>query len=173
MLAWSVLLCFGMSDETPAGVPAQGGNKKLLIGVLVFNGLIAAGLGYQVVMGQKAGEAQAPHGAAKKAEAAVKEFGPIIEIGTLVANVGTPEAQRYIKITMHVEAADEEAAKMVTSAIVPIRSDALLYLSGVTVSGQKTQDKMAIITADLQKHVTKLLGKKNVKRVYFSEFVIQ
>jgi len=171
-----VLFSLGMSDELPAAAPPQGGNKKLLLAVLAFNALIAAGLGYQVVMGQKSQQADKHHAGEKKAvptEPKVEEFGPIIDVGSLVANIGGPESQHYVKVTLHVEAVNEDAKEAVAAAVVPIRSDTLLYLSGIPVAGRSTQEEMRSISADVQKRLIKMLGKKRVRRVFFSEFVIQ
>lgn len=171
-----MLLLVGMSDEIPTGVPAQGGNKKLLLSVLAFNVLLAGGLGYQVVLGQKNRDADKQHAGANKtvkAEPEGQEFGPIIDVGSLVANIGGADSQHYVKVTLHVEAINEDAKEAVEAAVVPIRSDALLYLSGVPIGGQSTQGAMRSITADLQLRVIKMLGKKRVRRVYFSEFVFQ
>jgi flagellar FliL protein len=167
----------GMSEDAAAAgpaLPAQG-NKMLLMIMLVFNVLIAGGLGYQVVMGQRghaAAKAPAGHEGNDK-EKASEKFGPLVEIGSLVANLGAPGSGHYIKLTLHVETTNEETKKHVESALVPMRNEALLYLSSVDPQALAGQDRLRVISEEIRKHLVELVGKENVKRVYFSEFVIQ
>jgi flagellar FliL protein len=182
------------ADKAPAP-KSGGGNKMLLLIVLVVNVLIAGGLAYVVISNQKsaaaAAAAAAKHGAAEGEEGgegheaaaegeeghAAKggsKFGPLIEIGTFVANLTSASGQsRYAKVALHVEAVNEEAKATVEAAVVPIRSESLLFLSGLSAEQVIGQEKIRQLQEDLQKRLTTLVGKNTVKRVYFSEFVVQ
>jgi flagellar FliL protein len=179
-----------VADKAP--VSAGGGNKMLLLIVLVFNVVIAGGLAYVVISGQKqaaaaakpAGEAHGEegeegHAAAEEEEeegaghAAKGSFGPLVEVGSFVTNLGAPAAKNYIKVALSVEAVNEEAKVKVESAIVPIRSEALLFLSGITPEQAVGQAQIRALQDELLKRMTALVGKKTIKRVYFSEFVVQ
>jgi flagellar FliL protein len=177
-----------VADKAPA--PAGGSNKMLLLVVLVFNVLIAGGLAYVVVSGQKqaavaakpAGEAHGEEGEGHAAGDEEEEgdghapkgtFGPLIEVGSFVTNLGSPAAKNYIKVALSVEAVNEEAKVKVESAIVPIRSEALLFLSGITPEQAVGQAQIRALQDELLKRMTALVGKKTIKRVYFSEFVVQ
>jgi flagellar FliL protein len=158
-----------MSDEQTIA-PTPTGNKKLLTVVLLFNVLIAVGLGYLVLNGQKGHAADKP---AEEHGKHPKGFGPLVEVGSLVANLKGPDAAHYVKIALHVEAKDEEAKKHVEEAVVPIRSEALLYLSGMEIKDVAGQEKMRMIAKELQTRIGLMVGKDTVRRVFFSEFVIQ
>jgi flagellar protein FliL len=183
-----------MSDAAAAGdkapAPAKS-NKLLLLIVLVFNVLIAGGLAYVVLSGQQApapakGKVAQGHG---DEEAAAEEhheeeeeeeahtpkgtFGPLIPVGSFVANLGAPSNKSYLKVSLHVEAANEEAKVKVEAAIVPMRSEALQFLSGITPEQAIGIDKIAALQNELHKRFTAMVGKKTIKRVYFSEFVVQ
>jgi flagellar FliL protein len=183
------------ADKAPAP-KGGGGNKMLLLIVLVVNVLIAGGLAYVVISNQKsaaaAAAAAAKHGAAEGEgeeggeghEAAAEgeghaakgggKFGPLIEIGTFVANLTSANGQsRYAKVALHVEAVNEEAKVTLEAAVVPIRSESLLFLSGLSAEQVIGQEKIRQLQEDLQKRLTTLVGKNTVKRVYFSEFVVQ
>jgi flagellar FliL protein len=181
------------ADKAPAP-KGGGGNKMLLLVVLVVNVLIAGGLAYVVISNQKsaaaAAAAAAKHGAEGEEggeghEAAAEgedghaakggtKFGPLIEIGTFVANLTSANGQsRYAKVALHVEAVNEEAKATVEAAVVPIRSESLLFLSGLSAEQVIGQEKIRQLQEDLQKRLTTLVGKNTVKRVYFSEFVVQ
>ena len=188
----------GMSEaaEGIEAVPAgTGGNKKLLVMVLVFNVVIAGALGYLMLSG-KQGQAEKAHHAAEgahegeaegegeEAEAEAKgkdghkaasKFGPLVEIGSFVANLSNPGSgpSRYAKVTVHVEAFDEEAKVKVEAALVPIRAEALMYFSNAKVEDVIGQDKIQALSEELLKRITVLVGKKTVRRVFFSELVVQ
>jgi flagellar basal body-associated protein FliL len=185
--------------EKPAA-PAGGGNKMLLLIVLVVNVLIAGGLGFVVFTNQKnaaaAAAAAAKHeggeegheaaeGEAAEGEGAAEEghakkpgangkFGPLVDIGTFVANLTSQAGpSRYAKVALHVEATNEDAQKKLEAAVVPVKNEALLYLSGLQAEQVVGQDKIRLIQDELQKRMEAVVGKKVVKHVYFSEFVVQ
>ena len=148
----------------------------MLLVVLVFNVLIAGGLGYQVVMGQKAAKEAAKAGGGEhhgEHEEKAEKFGPLIEVGSLVANLGGPASGHYVKVALHIETTNEETAKKLEAALVPIRSEALQYLSGIDVKEASDKDRIKNMSEELRQRLVKLVGKELCKRVYFSEFVVQ
>lgn len=170
--------------ETPAGGNAGGGsgggsNKVLLIVVLAFNVLIAAGLGYQVVIGQgKAATGQIKgeeHGGeeGKDGAHAAPKFGPLIEVGSMVANMSGPLSGHYAKVFVHVEATDDKAKALVEAALVPIRSECLLFFSSIEMKDATGQEQIRGLAEQLKVKLNELIGKETIRRVFFSEFVIQ
>jgi len=159
-VAQSVLQSADMSEAAAADkAPAPkggGGNKMLLLVVLVVNVLIAGGLAYVVISNQKSAAAAAATAAKHGAEG--EEGG---------------EGHEAAKVALHVEAVNEEAKATVEAAVVPIRSESLLFLSGLSAEQVIGQEKIRQLQEDLQKRLTTLVGKNTVKRVYFSEFVVQ
>jgi flagellar basal body-associated protein FliL len=178
------------AEKAPA--PAGGSNKMLLLLVLVVNVLIAGGLAYVVITGQKnnaaaaakhegAGEAAAEgaaeaeaDGHGKKGAGPGSKFGPLIEIGAFVANLTSASGQsRYAKVALHVEAVNEDAKTKIETAIVPLRNESLMFLSGLAAEQVIGQEKIRQLQDDLQKRLTAVIGPNTIKRVYFSEFVVQ
>jgi flagellar basal body-associated protein FliL len=183
--------------------PAAGGNKKLLLVVLAVNVLLAGGLGY-VVLGRSQAPDKPKHAAAKgeggdeedgakdkdkedekEPEAEEEEskdakhpagkFGPLVEVGSFVANLAAsgPTPARYAKVTVAVEALNEDAKTRVEAALIPLRSEALLLMSNAKPEDVIGQEKIMAMSAELLKRLNKLLGKKSIKHVYFSELVVQ
>jgi flagellar basal body-associated protein FliL len=187
-----VLKLGDMSEDAEKPVaPAAGGSKKLLMMVLGFNVLIAGGLGYLVLSGQRghAAEGKEKHaggdgaheggaeaeGDAKGDKKAGPKFGPLLEVGSFVANLANagPGPGRYAKVSLFIEATDEEAKVRLELALVPIRSEALMFLSNAKAEDVIGQDKIRVLSEELLKRVNALVGKNSVKRVYFSELVVQ
>ncbi len=161
-----------MGDEEQVVVPKSGANSKLLIVVLATNVLMAGGFGYLVISGRSSHAADKV-AAKPKAEKGPPTVGPLVEIGSLVANLRGPEVSHYVKVALHVEATNEETKKRVEAALVPIRNEALTYLSGITLSESMGEGRMHAMAEELKKRVAEIVGKDAVHRVYFSEFVIQ
>jgi flagellar basal body-associated protein FliL len=177
--------------EKPAA-PAAGGNKKLLLMVLIFNVVIAGGLAYLVISGRNKpaekpkhedaaaeksegeGEAEEPETEAKGEKHAGK-FGPLLDVGSFVANlasVGSAPA-RYAKVNISIEVANEEVKKTVELALIPLKSEALMFFSNAKAEDVIGQDKIRAIGDELKKRFNALLGKNTVKRVFFAELVVQ
>jgi len=194
----------GMSDaaadkkDDKAAPAAGGGNKKILIIVVAVNVLLAGGLGFVVLSGKDKGAEQAKAGHAKKADGehedgeeeggeggeeeeeegeghAKSKFGPLLEVGSFVANLQSLPGQppRYVKVSVSVEALNEEAKVRVEGALIPIKTEALMLLSNAKAEDVVGQERMLALSDALAKRVNKLIGKKSIKRVYFSELVVQ
>ena len=181
--------------DDKAAPAASGGNKKLIIGVIAANVLLAGGLGYVVVSGRnqaadaakaaahgkKASAEQGEEGGEEEAEEeggdahAKGKFGPLLDVGSFVANLASApgQPQRYAKVSLSVEALNEEAKVRVEGALIPIKTEALMMLSGARPEDVMGPDKMMALSEALAKRANKLIGTKSIKRVYFSELVIQ
>jgi flagellar basal body-associated protein FliL len=183
--------------EKAAAPAAPGGNKKLVIILIAFNVLLAGGLGYFALVGRAQPAEKSKHAAKAAAEGGedAKEgaepaeeeapeaegknkkakFGPLIDVGSFVANLANAGSGpgRYAKVTVNVEAINEDAKTSVEAAQVPIRSEALLLFSNAKPEDLVGQDKVLALGDELVKRVNKLLGKKTIRHVFFSELVVQ
>ena len=187
------------AEKAPAAVR---GNKKLLIIVLAGNLALGGGLAY-VMLSQKNQSADASkakgkgedHEAAEGEEGEAKDkdkgeasgddkkddkqaagkFGPLLDVGTFIANLQTMPGQppRYCKVGVYVEVKNEEAKAAVEAAIVPIKAEALMMIANLRPEDVIGQEKITGLAANLLKRANKLVGKNAVKRVYFSELVVQ
>jgi flagellar basal body-associated protein FliL len=190
------------AEKAPAA--AGGGNKKILIIVLAVNVVLVGGLGYVVISNKnhaepakaagkdKAEEHEADaegeghedkaEGEAEEAEEGKKDdkhaagkFGPLLEIGSFVANLATTPGQqpRYCKATVYAEVKNEESKVAVEGAVVPIKAEALMMISNARAEDVIGQEKIEMLSAALLKRANKLVGKSAIKRIYFSELVVQ
>jgi flagellar basal body-associated protein FliL len=191
------------TEKAPAA--PGGGNKKLLFIVLGVNVLLIGGLAYVLVSARnqpaapaakahasKEGEAEAegeghedkakegeaeeePEAEGDKKAKPAGKFGPLLDVGTFVANLSVPPEQtaRYAKVGLSVEAFNEEAKVRVEAAIVPIRAEALMMFSNAKPDDVVGQEKILALGEELTKRANKLVGKKSVRKVYFSELVVQ
>ncbi|MGB0680651.1 MAG: flagellar basal body-associated FliL family protein, partial [Polyangiales bacterium] len=102
-----------------------------------------------------------------------KGFGQLIEMRPIVANLGGAQSQRYIKLTPYLELANDKIKEDIEKNIVPIRNSFLMYISDLKVEEAVTADQKKKISEDMRKVINEIFGKKVVRRVFFSEFVMQ
>ena len=121
------------------------------------------------------GEAEGAEEGKKDDKHAAGKFGPLIEIGSFVANLASMPGQqpRYCKATVYAELKNEEAKLAVEGAVVPIKAEALMMISNARAEDVIGQDKITMLSAALLKRANKLVGKNAIKRIYFSELVVQ
>jgi flagellar basal body-associated protein FliL len=133
----------------------------------------AEGEGHEDKAGEEEPEAEEAEGE-KKGKPAGK-FGPLLDVGTFVANLQVPPEQnaRYAKVSLSVEAFNEEAKTRVEGALVPIRAEALMLFSNAKPDDVVGQERITALGEELAKRANKLVGKKSVRKVYFSELVVQ
>ena len=170
-----------MSDEADE-IPKKGGSKKLVLALVVFNLLAAAGVGYFVIFGKSEEAAADKGGDANQGEGGQGEsrddelggtYGPLVEMKPLVGNLDDPAAGRYVKIKLHIEIASEDIRPQVEAALVPIRSELLVYFTGLKVEDTIGSKNKKRIIADVTDLVEGVAGEELVRRVFFTEFVTQ
>ncbi|NOY91179.1 MAG: hypothetical protein GXP55_08200 [Deltaproteobacteria bacterium] len=165
-----------MADETNADEqPKPKGGSKLLLILVLVNVLGMAGLGVYLVLFQGKGGAEAqPADEADGDAPEAGEFGPLVEMDPIIANLNDPQAGRYVKVTIHLEAKDEETQPAVQAAMVPIRNRLLIYFSNLTAVDTEGSEKKEEIRGHVLELVNEVLGGGNkVRRVFYSEFVVQ
>jgi len=124
-------------------------------------------------MGQAKGAAGQIKPGEEHGKAGPTKFGPLIEIGSLVANLSGPLSGHYAKVFVHVEASDEKMKTRIEEALVPIRAEALLYLNGLDIKDASGQTQIRTMSEALKTRLNALIGPNTIRRVYFSEFVVQ
>jgi flagellar basal body-associated protein FliL len=157
-----------------APVPAKkGGAKKIIIiaAVAVLAGAGGASAFYYNAQAQKKAEAAAH--ASKASKEKQPKMGPLVEMRPLIANLVDPEGGRYLKLAIFIETDSEENKVAIESFIVPIRSEALVYLSGLTIKDTVGAQNKVAIADHLRKLFEYIVGKKVIRQVYFGEFVVQ
>jgi flagellar FliL protein len=118
-------------------------------------------------------EAEGEEGTGKDAKHG--RFGPLLDVGSFVANLASAPGQqpRYAKVSLSAEALNEEAKVRVEAGLVPIKSEALMMLSSLKADDLTGQEKIRAVSDELLKRCNKLLGQKSIKKMYFSELVVQ
>jgi flagellar protein FliL len=169
-----------MSDENPEGA-AEGGDAKaakpkgpsklpLLLtvvnlaatGFLVFRSLTVV---------PHAAPAEGHGGEHAKSDKPVP--GPVAPLDPFVVNLRDEGSSRYLKTSFEIELDKPETLPELEAQKRGVRDTVLRYLSNLTVAdtlGEEAKDK---ITEGIVARINKELGEGKVKKLYFTDFVIQ
>lgn len=168
-----------MSQPTPAApavaAPAASEPSKIhifIIAVLLLGNL--AGTGFIIAkMLHPPPPPESKEEIEKKAEAARKAPGPIVPMEVFVVNLNEPNSARYLKTAFELELSRPTAPKEIEEQKRGIRDDILSYLSSLSVADTLGDVGKQKIKGEVIKRVDKNLGAGTVKRLFFTEFVVQ
>ncbi len=164
-----------MAKKDAAEQPEEGGSKNKLIIIIaaVVVLLIGAGVGAFLFMGGEEEEKISPEEEQAALEMQAKQVGPMVNIDTFIVNIIDDEDSRFLKAAITLELNTPEGAMEVTERMAQIK-DATLLLVGNKTFGelQDLQGKIQL-RAELINRINSVLVKGKVKRIYFTDFVVQ
>ncbi|HKA91051.1 MAG TPA: flagellar basal body-associated FliL family protein [Haliangiales bacterium] len=156
-----------MSDPAkPAGEKKGGGGSVLLVLLVALNLGATGFVAYKSL--------KPAHVVVEAAPAAPKEeTGVVVALDPFVVNLNEPGSSRYLKATFEVEVSGKPAADELERQKRGVRDDVLRYLSGLTVADTAGEANKAKIQESVSGRIDKQLGGGKVKRLFFTEFVVQ
>ena len=162
-----------MAKKDAAEQPEGGSKKKLIIiiaAVVVL--LIGAGVGAFLFMGGEE-EKISPEEEQAALEIQAKQVGPMVSLDAFIVNIMDDDESRYLKAAITVELNTPEAAMEITERMPQVK-DAVLLLVGNKTFGelQDMQGKIQL-RAELINRINGILLKGKIKRIYFTDFVVQ
>lgn len=154
--------------------PEEGGGKKKMIiiiaAVLVL--LIGAGVGAFLFLGGEEDKIS-PEEEQAELERQKKQVGPMVNIDSFIVNILDDEESRYLKAAITLEVSSEETSMELNQRMPQIK-DAILLLVGNKTFGELNDLQGKIqLRAELINKVNSILLKGKVKRIYFTDFVVQ
>lgn len=155
--------------------PEEGGGskKKLIIivaAVLVL--LIGGGVAAFLLMGEEE-EKLSPEEEQAALEMQAKQVGPMVTIDSFIVNILDDAESRYLKAAITLEVDGEETSMELTQRVPQVK-DAILLLIGNKTFGELSDLQGKIqLRAELINKVNSILLKGKVKRIYFTDFVVQ
>jgi flagellar FliL protein len=163
-----------MAKKDAADAPEGGGSSKKLIIIIAAVVLLAAiggGAAY-FMLGNKEPKLD-PEAEAAAMAANAKMVGPMVNIDAFIVNILDDEENRYLKASITLEVDTQLTADEINSRL-PQLQDAILLLIGNKTFGElrDMQGKMQL-RAELLNRINEILSKGKVKRIYFTDFVVQ
>ena len=114
---------------------------------------------------------------AEPQDAQIEEADPadsqVVTLPSFLVNLSDPLGRRYIKLTLDVEVADQNAAATLESASAKVRDAVILLLSSKTYADLASLESKLLLKNELVTRLNQVIGGSKVVRVYFTELVIQ
>ena len=165
-----------MSDDAepaPEPVPApppRNSSSKLVPGLLIVNIAATALVAFKVLTAHPVAAA-VPHTEGMSTAGQVK--GPIATLEPFVANLDEPGTPRYIKLTVELELANVDSEHALAKAKQSVRDQVLGYLSGLKIADTLGETARQKIRDGLLARINTAVGEGEVRRMFFSEFMVQ
>jgi flagellar FliL protein len=99
--------------------------------------------------------------------------GPMLPLEPIVTNLGEPDTDRYLKVTVQLRITSEGARAEVEASLVPIRSQILMFFSSLSVADLTGADKRRALQAQVRRIANEAMPSSRIRFVYFTELVIQ
>lgn len=162
-----------MSDAGAAEKPAKGKNIGALLGIvglglavvnLVATAFVIMTLQHPIVVESKPAEV---------AHQSLPAEGPLTPLDSFVVNLNERGSTRYLKTTVDVQVARQDAVEDIEKARPAIRDALLRYLSSLTLEDTSGEEGKIKIQKQLIARVEKIIGEGKIHKLYFQEFVVQ
>lgn len=172
-------------EDVPVEKKGSGKSGMFIIILLAVNMLLVLGLGAYFFLFLKSDLQSAMQGGGETAENAAEgsdgekqsektdQPGPIAELDPFLVNLDEPGSNRYLKAMIKIEMDGPAAEAEVKVKSVQLRDLVLTYLSSLNYSQTQGVVNKDIIRTTLIKQINKQLNSGKVRRLYFTEFVIQ
>lgn len=100
-------------------------------------------------------------------------IGPIFSLEPFIVNLSDQGGKRYLRVTMGLELGDPKYAEELTKRLPQVRDTVLMILPSRKVEDLQISDGKNALRTEIQTNLNGLLGKEMIKKIYFTEFVIQ
>ncbi len=152
----------------------KGKKKLLIIIIIVLVVLIGGGVGaFLFLKGGGEEDKISPEEEQAQLAAQAQQVGPMVNIDSFIVNIIDSEESRYLKAAITLEV-DSEAASQELSQRMPQIKDAILLLVGNKTYTELNDLQGKIqLRAELINKINSILKQGKVKRIYFTDFVVQ
>lgn len=158
-------------EESEGGEKKKGKFLKLaIIGVLVI--AVLGGGGYFALgMFSSSDEGDGKKESAK--EQKMTEPLTLYPMKTFIANLAGGRGRRYLKVTMAMELSSQETETEIKQKLPQLRDEVLTILSSKTFDDIKDADGKVKLRKEIAKKTNRVMRTGKVRKVYFTEFVVQ
>lgn len=155
-------------DDVKPEAPSSGGNSKLILILILCNLLGLGGIGAYLVLFADKGSA-----AAQEVDEDPETYGALVELPTLIVNLNGERWGRFMRVSLQMEAREEDDAAAIEAALVPIQNRMVIYFSEVDAESTREAGAKAAIAEEVTTLINEVIGSDAVRRVFYTEFVVQ
>ncbi|MBO8127207.1 MAG: flagellar basal body-associated FliL family protein [Firmicutes bacterium] len=106
-------------------------------------------------------------------EPPIPEFGPTHDIGIFTVNLAGGGGNRFARLGISLELADESIIPLVEERMPQIRDAVISIMTLKSIDQIDDQEGRRQLRAEIAHRLETILGKGNVKNIFFTEFVFQ
>ena len=166
-----------MAKKEAAAQPEEegGGSKKKLIIIVavVLILLIGGGIGAYMFLGGEKEEKISPEEEQAALELQANQVGPMVNIDSFIVNIADDQESRYLKAAITIEVDGEEAAMELNQRMAQLKDSILLLVGNKSFDELNDLQGKIQLRAELINKINSILLKGKVKRIYFTDFVVQ
>jgi flagellar FliL protein len=160
-------------EAKPAGPePSSAKPSKLVLLLLVLNLGASGSAVFRLLTVSPAAAAGAVHAEPPPSPTA-EVTGPTLALEPFVVNLDEPGSARYLRVKLQFELASNEAEAAITKSMLLVRDVILGHLSGlklVDTLGTQAKEK---VREELVKKLEASFGPGKIRRMFFTEWVVQ
>ena len=101
------------------------------------------------------------------------EMGPLFPLKSFIVNLQEREGERYLKVTIELEAENETLTEELTKRTPQIQDTVIALLSSKSYEEISSLSGKQVLKAEIRARVNRVLTTGKIRRVYFTEFVVQ
>ena len=182
-----------MAEEKAAAAAADGaqgssgGKPIILYALVVINMLVVAGVGAMLFLKSKQEhdkpkaidaaangmvEKEDPHGAGAKKPDAEEFIGKTIPMETFLVNLSGNRGNKLLKVNMELEVEGDRIAEEIDKRKPQIRDIIIILLSSKTYAQASSSEGKEFLREEIRDTVNSFLTKGKIKRVLFTEFIV-
>jgi len=156
-------------DQVTDGAPEKGKGKMKLIIIIAAAVIVVAGgvAGYFLFAGGHTAKAEA------KTETENKGIPSIYALDPFIVNIYDGQDLRYLRVRVELEVADEEAKTDMETRKAPLRDAILVLLTTKTMLDIRDQQGKNQLRQEIFTVANNILSPGKLKKVYFTDFVVQ
>lgn len=147
--------------------------KKLIIIVVVVLLLIGGGVGAFLFMSGGGEEEISPEEEQAQLAAQAQMVGPMVTLESFIVNIIDDEESRYLKASITLEVDGESATLELSQRMAQVQDSILLLVGNKTYAELSDLQGKIQLRAELLNKINSILTQGKVKRIYFTDFVVQ
>lgn len=163
-----------MAKKDAAEQPKGGGSKKMLIIIVAAVVLlIGIGAGVFMFMGGEEEEKLTPEQEQAELEKQATRVGPMVNFDPFIVNIIDDEQSRYLKAAITMEVNTPETVMELNERMAQVKDSILLLVGNKTFGELQDMQGKIQLRAELLNRINSILVNGKVKRIYFTDFVVQ
>jgi flagellar protein FliL len=99
--------------------------------------------------------------------------GPMIDIEPFIVNILDPNGTRYLKAAITLEVQNDKKGEAVKQRMPQVRDAILLLMGNKTFNELSDLQGKLQLRSELLDRLNEILGKNSVRKIYFTDFVVQ